>query len=53
MPALQLIISECPPFEKKNQGCGDVEYGDVDPVGGFSKHPIISVKQHRDQDEPQ
>ena len=40
-------------FKEEDQSCGDIEDGNVDPVGGFSKHPIVSVKQHRDQDEPQ
>lgn len=49
----QPIIFERPPLKEKDQQCSDIEDGDVDPVGRFSKHPIVGVKQHRDQDESQ
>ena len=47
------IPFEGPPFEEKDQCCGDVEDGNVDPVRGLSEHAIIGVEQHRDQGQPQ
>lgn len=48
MLALQPIVFECPPFKKKDQGCGNVKDGDVDPIRGSAKHSVIGVKHYRD-----
>ena len=45
----QPISLECPPLKEKDQQCGDVKDGDVDPVRGLSEYAVIGVKQHRDQ----
>ena len=47
------ILLEGPPLEEKDQSCGDVEDGNVDPVRRFTEHAIVGIKQHRDQGQPQ
>ena len=51
--ALQLIISECPPLKEKDQQCGDIEDGDVDPIWGFAEYTIVGVEQNRNQNQAQ
>ena len=50
---MPLITFECPPFKQKHQGCGDIEDGNVDPVGGLSENSIVGVKQYWDQQKSQ
>ena len=49
----QPIISEYPPFKKKDQGGGDIKDGDIDPVWGFAEHAVIGVEQNWNQYKPQ
>ena len=44
---------EYPPLKEKDQQCGDIKDGDVDPVRGFAEHTVVGVKQYRDQNEAQ
>ena len=37
------------PFKAKDGGCGDIENGDIDPIGGRGDGAVVGVKQQRDQ----
>ena len=47
--AWQAIQLECPLFEEEDQGCGDVEDGNVDPIRGLAEHTVPGIEEHRDQ----
>ena len=53
MPAWQRVLFESPPFEEKGKQCGNIENGDIHPIRRLAKSAIVSVKQHRNQYQPQ
>ena len=53
MLAWQPISLECPPLKEKDQQCGDIKDGDIDPIRGFAEYTIVGVKQYRDQHQAQ
>ena len=48
-----MIIFECPPLKEKDQCCGDIKDGDVDPVRRLAEHSVVGVEQHWDQNNAQ
>lgn len=51
--ALQPVIFERPPLKEKDQQCGDIKDGNVEPIRGFAEYTIVGVEQHRDQNQAQ
>ena len=50
---LQPSLLKCPPFQQKDNQCGEIKDSNVDPVRRFAKGTVVGVKQHRDQYQSQ
>ena len=50
---LQPSLLKCPPFQQKDNQCGEIKDSNVEPVRGFAKGAVVGIKQHRNQDKPQ